>query len=99
MKTKLLALGFSMAFLLGNAVYGELDDDPKGPVHQLQPFVVFPHEVKLLNDQKLASVDYDKIIRKDVDEIAEHNRREQLRIVIASYLEAFLDVAIVAAAD
>ncbi|NET40118.1 MAG: hypothetical protein F6K19_50635 [Cyanothece sp. SIO1E1] len=99
MKTKLLALGFSMAFLLGNAVYGELEEDPKGPIHQLQPFVVFPHEVKLLNDQKLASVDYDKIIRKDVERIVETNRREQLRIVIASYLEAFLDVTLVAAAE
>lgn len=88
-----------MAFLLGNAVYGELEEDPKGPIHQLQPFVVFPHEVKLLNDQKLASVDYDKIIRKDVESIVEANRREQLRIVIASYLEAFLDVTLVAAAE
>ena len=41
MKNKLLALGFSIAFLMGNAVYGELEADPKGPVHQLKPFVVF----------------------------------------------------------
>ena len=98
MKNKLLALGFSIAFLMGNAVYGELEADPKGPVHQLKPFVVFPHEVKLLNDQKLASVDFDNIVRKDVEEIVEQNRRDQLRIVIASYLEALLDVPIVAAA-
>ena len=88
-----------MAFLLGNAVYGELEPDPQGPIHQLKPFVVFPHEVKLLNDQKLASVDYDRIIRKDVEAISEQNRREQLRIVIASYLEALLDVPLVAAAE
>ena len=99
MKTKLLALGFSMAFLMGNAVYGELESDPKGPIHTLEPFVVFPHEVKLLNDQKLASVDFDTIVRKDVEAIVEENRRDQLRTLIASYLEAFLGVPLVAAAQ
>lgn len=99
MKTKLLALGFSMAFLMGNAVYGTLEEDPKGPIHQLKPFVVFPHEVKLLNDQKLASVDFEEIIRQEVAEISEQNRQGQMKMMIASYLEAILDATIVAAAD
>ena len=98
MKTKLLALGFSMAFLMGNAIYGELEEDPTGPTHTLEPFVVFPNEVKLLNDQKLASVNIDDIVRKDVEKIVEQNRRDQLRIMIASYMEALLDVPHVAAA-
>ncbi len=97
MKTKLLALGFSVAFLMGNAVYGEQEKDPKGPTHRLQPFVVYPDEVKLLNDQKLASVDFDKLVRKDVDKIVEQNRRDQLEIMFASYMEAILDVPQVAA--
>ena len=88
-----------MAFLFGNAVYGELEKDPKGPIHQLEPFVVFPHEVKLLNDQKLASVDYKEIIRKDVVEISEKNRRDQIQMMIAYYIKAFTDVPLVAAAD
>ena len=99
MKTKLLALGFSMAFLFGNAVYGELEEDPKGPIHQLKPFVVFPHEVKLLNDQKLASVDFEEIIREDVAEISEKTRQGHLKTMIASHLEAILDAPILAAAD
>ena len=99
MKRKLLALGFSLAFLMGNAVYGEQGQDPKGPIHTLEPFVVFPYTAKLLNDQKLASVDFDEIIRKDVNEIAEKNRRDQLLIMIAFYMEAFLDVPLVAAAN
>ena len=98
MKTKLLALGFSMAFLLGNAVYGEQEKDPKGPTHTLEPFVVYPDEVKLLNDQKLVSVNFDKIVRKDVEKIVEKNRRDQLEIMFASYMEAILDVPHVAAA-
>ncbi len=98
MKTKLLALGISMAFLIGNAVYGELEKDPTGPTHTLEPFVVFPNEVKLLNDQKLASVNIDDIVRKDVEKIVEQHRRDQLRIMIASYMEALLDVPQVAAA-
>lgn len=98
MKTKLLALGFSLAFLLGNAVNGEQGEDPTGPFHTLKPFVVFPHMVRLLNDQKLEPVDFDEIIRKDVEKIFESNRRRQITTQIAFELEAIFYVPLVAAA-
>ena len=98
MKTKLLALGFSLAFLLGNAVYSEPEKDPLGPIHTLEPFVVYPHMVKLLNDQKINPVDFDEIIRSDVEEIIVETRRIQNKIMVTFYLEAIQDVQLVAAA-
>lgn len=99
MKTKLLALGFSMAFLMGNAVYGELETDPKGPVYTLEPFVVTPHVVRLLNDQKLDPVNFEEIILRDVEEISEQVYQNQIPTQIASKLKAIKDVPLVAAAD
>ena len=99
MKTKILALGFSLAFLLGNAVNGEQVEDPQGPTHTLKPFVVFPHTVKLLNDQKMVPIDYEEIVRKDVDKIVEQNRQGQLKTMIVFHLETIMDISIVAAAN
>jgi hypothetical protein len=99
MKTKLLALGFSLAFLTGNAVYGGLGEDPKGPIHTLQPFVVYPHVVKLLNDQKLEPIDYKEIIRIDVENIYEETRRSQIPTMIAFDLKAIYDVKLFAATN
>ena len=97
MKTKLLALGFSLAFLIGNAVNGEQRADSKGPVYTLEPFVVHPHMVKLLNDQKLDPVDFDAIVHRDVEEIIEENRQIQLITMIAFEMEVIHDVPLVAA--
>lgn len=98
MKTKLLALGFSLAFLLGNAVYGEPGSGPQGPIYTLEPYVVYPHMVRLLNDQKLDPVDYGAIIRRDVEEIIAENRRIQITNMITFKLEVVRDVQFVAAA-
>ncbi len=99
MKTKQLALAFSLAFLIGNAVYGEQENDPKGPVHTLDTYVVTPHVVKLLNDQKLEPVDFDAIVRSDVEEIVELDRQFQLITMIAYEMEAILDAPLIAAAN
>ena len=97
MKTKLLALGFSLALLSGGAAYGKLGEDPKGPIHTLQSFVVVPHVVKLLNDQKLEPIDYNEIIRVDVEEISLKNRRSHISTMIAFELNAIFDVTLLAA--
>lgn len=88
-----------MAFLLGNAVYGELEKDPTGPIHTLEPFVVTPHVVKLLNDQKLDPVNFEEMIRRDVEEISEKVHQNQIATMIASELKAIKDVPLVAAAN
>lgn len=99
MKTKKLALAFSLAFLIGNAVYGEQENDPKGPAHTLNTYVVKPHVVKLLNDQKLEPVDFDAIILSDVEKVVELDRQFQLITMIAYEMEAILDAPLVASAN
>jgi hypothetical protein len=96
MKTKQLALAFSLAFLIGNAVNGEQENDPQGPIHTLDTYVVSPHVVKLLNDQKLDPVDFDSIILSDIEEITERDRQIQMITMIAYEMEAILDVPLVA---
>ena len=99
MKTKILALGFSLAFLIGNAVFGEVEKDPKGPIYTLEPLVVYPHVVKLLNDQKLEQVDFEKIIRCEVEEIAQKTERDQISTMITFALKEIYDIPMVAAAE
>ena len=52
-----MALAFSLAFLTGNAVYSEQEKDPKGSIHTLETYKVYPNKVKLLNDQILEPAD------------------------------------------
>lgn len=99
MKTKLLALGFSLAFLLGNAVYGGQGVESESSILTLEPFVVYPHVGKLLNDQILEPVNFVEIIRSNVEEILEANRQFQIKTVIAYELEVIQDVPLVAASQ
>ena len=99
MKIKLLALGFSLIFLAGNAARGASGEGPKRPIHTLQTFVVLPYKVKLLNDQKLTPIDYQEIIRNDVEEISRKNRQGQISTMIAFDLKTIFDVTEVASAN
>ena len=98
MKTKLLALAFSMASLWGNALNGEPGNDPEGPIHTLEPFVVVPHKVKLLNDQTLKPVDFSELIRSDVEKIIEDYRAINTATQIAFQMKVIKDLPLVAAA-
>ena len=93
-----MALALSLAFLTGNAVYSEQEKDPKGPIHTLETYNVYPNKVKLLNDQILEPVDFEKIIRNDVAEISEESRQFQTKTIIAFYLKEIADVPLVTAA-
>jgi hypothetical protein len=99
MKTKIMALAFSLAFLTGNAVYSEQEKDPIGPIHTLEIYKVYPIQVKLLNDQILEPVDFDEIIRTDVAEITEQSRQFQIKTIIAFYVKEIVDVLIVTATE
>jgi hypothetical protein len=99
MKTKIMALAFSLAFLTGNAVYSEQEKDPKGPIHTLETYKVYPNKVKLLNDQILEPADWEQIIRNDVAEISEKSRQFQTKTIIAFYLREIADVPFVTATN
>lgn len=99
MKTKQLALAFSLVFLIGNAAYGEQENDLESPIHTLDTYVVTPHVVKLLNDQKLEPVDFAAIVRSDVEEIAEKDRQFQMITMIAYEMKVILDAPLIAAAN
>ena len=96
MKIKLLALGFSLASLLGSAAHGVAEKDQLGPILTLELFVVYPHLVKPLNDQKLSPIDFDRIIRSDVEETIEEIRRAQTHNLIAFEKKVIQDVPLVA---